>query len=171
MIVSIQDFIAGGKFELHTGMYDQAKLIEYIDRYEPQYLRQLLGVDLYNEFEADLILGAGVPTETRFLVIFDELNFDYSYCIYQSKGMKDILLGFIYFEYVRDLDNQMTSIGNVLPKGENSDRVTSLDTRMWERYNESIKSYQAIQKYICRNTESYDYDKFNGRHKQTAYWI
>jgi len=66
MIVTISDFEAG-KYELSRGHYDNAKLQNYIDVFEKRYLIQLLGVELYNEFEADLAAGGGTPTETRFV--------------------------------------------------------------------------------------------------------
>ena len=39
-----------GKYELQSGMYSQAKIQAYIDKYERQYLIKLLGVELFNLF-------------------------------------------------------------------------------------------------------------------------
>ena len=66
-LITTQDFI--NKWELSTGMYSTAKLSEYIDRYEPQYLRQLFGVDLYNAFISDL--ENNVPRSPNFKLVFD----------------------------------------------------------------------------------------------------
>lgn len=168
MIVTLSDF-STGKFELHRGMYDNSKIQNYIDVYEKRYLIELLGVELYNEFEADLTAGGGTPTEQRFIDIFNELNFDYAFCIYQSEGIKEMLVGFIYYEYLADQINQMTPNGNVLPKGENSDRATTLYQTVYSRYNLAVKSYDTIQKHIWLNRSNYD--KFNGKPKGFAYWI
>jgi hypothetical protein len=167
-ILSLSDFNAG-KYELHRGMYDNAKFQNYIDIFEKRYLIQLLGVELYNEFDADLIAGGGTPTEQRFIDIFNELNFDYAHCIYQSEGIKEMLKGFIYYEIVADEINQMTPVGNVLPQGENSERATTLYTTFYSRYNMAVKTYEAIQKHIWLNRDQYD--KFNGKPKGFAYWI
>jgi hypothetical protein len=168
MIVSFTDFDFG-KFELHIGMYDQERLQDYIDKYEVKYLTQLLGASLYAEFEADLSAGGGTPTEQRFLDIWNPLSVDYNCELLYSEGIKEMLLGFIYFEYVKDLTNQMTPVGNVLPEGENSVRSTSLNSMMFARYNESAKNYKTIQYYIL--TKLGDYDGFNGVSKSFAYWI
>lgn len=169
MLITIADFV--GKFELHTGMYDNAKLQLYIDKYEPLYLVNLLGADLYAEFEADLILGGGIPTEPRFQFIFDPFNYDYNDCdILISQGIIDMLLGCIYFEYLKDLSNQVTTAGNVKPIGENSLNTSTLNTMMYSRYNDGIRTYRTIQYYICF-VESQDYDNFNGKTKQFAYWL
>lgn len=168
MIVSVSDF-GSGKYELHRGLYDNSKIQNYIDKYEKRYLIELLGVELYNEFHADLIAGGGYPTEPRFQTIYDVLNYDYSFEIYLSEGIKEMLKGFIYYEFVKDLINQMTVNGNVLPVGENSEPARTLYSTMYDRYNLAVKSYDAIQKYIWLNRS--EYDKFNGNPKGFVYWI
>ena len=83
MIVATGDFT--GKFALSKGMYNVADYQAYIDKYEPQYLKELLGVELYDEFIIDLTLGGGVPTEALFLTIFEPLNFDYNFRVYTHR--------------------------------------------------------------------------------------
>jgi hypothetical protein len=170
-ILTLLDFSAKGKFELHTGMYDAPRVQEYIDKYEKRYLIQLLGFELFQEFEADLILGSGTPTEPRFIAIFDALGIDKAGCVIYSEGFKEMLKGFIYYEYAKDLINQMTPIGNVLPTGENSDKATTLYSMMFTRYNDAAASYKTIQYYICHNKEGFDFSKFSGNPKGFVYWI
>jgi len=170
-ILSVSDFTAKGKFELHTGMFDVPRVQDYIDRFEKKYLITLLGATLYDLFEVDLVLGAGTPTEPRFIKIFNALGIDDAGCVIYSEGFKEMLKGFVYFEYIKDQVNQTTSIGLVLPNGENSDRATTLYSMMYTRYNEAAASHKAIQRYICLNPDSYDYSEFNGNPKGFAYWI
>jgi len=167
-IVSIADF-KKGKYALSTGMYDIATLQDYIDRYETRYKIDLFGATLAAEFNADIIAGAGVPTEPRFTVIFEALSVDRLACVIHSEGIKEMLLGFIYFEYTKDQINQMTPIGQVLPVGENSDRATTLYSMIYARYNEAVKSYDTIRYYICQNMANYD--GFSGNAKGYSYWI
>jgi hypothetical protein len=162
MITSISDYV--GKYKLSTGMFDQAKLQEYIDRYEPRYLRELFGVDLYNQFEADLV--GGVPQSPNFLKVFNPLyedvgtfyyHWNRTYELYdqiESEGIKEMLKGFIYFEYSKDLVNEMTPYGNVRPKAENSEVANTLFSMIYTRYNEAIKSFQSIQDYIMLNQDA-----------------
>jgi len=166
-ITSISSF-GKGKYELHTGMSDTPRIQDYIDRYEKRYLIDLFGKALYDEFEADLILGAGTPTEARFLELFEPLAIDYCGRVYNSEGMAEMLKGFIYYEYVKDMTNQMTSIGNVLPKGENSNRATDI-AMLYTRYNEAVKSYRTMVLHICQNLSNYS--GYSGNPKGTAYWI
>ena len=146
MFLTPSDFT--GKYELHTGMYDQAKLTDYIDRYEIRYLRELFGVQLYNEFINDLD-PLNVPQSPNFKALFFPFAEDRTlYEIIQSEGILEMLKGFIYFEYSKDLINQMTPYGNVQQKAENSKVVTTLYSMIYTRYNEAIKTYSAIRDYI-----------------------
>jgi len=160
MILSIQDFT--GKYQVSTGMYDQAKLQDYINRYEPRYLKQLFGVSLYNDFQSDLLNN--VPQSPNFLILFNPLSEDMGYNFYyfngvyegvnqiDSEGIKEMLKGFIYFEYVKDLSNQITPIGLVKPDNENSTVANTLFSMMYTRYNEAIRSYNSIRDFIKYTT-------------------
>ena len=148
MIVTISDFT--GKYQLSTGMYDTVKLQDYIDKYEKRYLIELFGANLYTEFESDLL--ANVPQSPNFLKVFNPFyeNLTFRQLII-SDGIKEMLKGFIYFEYSKDLINQMTPYGNVRPISENSEPVSTLYSMIYARYNEAIRSYKAIQTYIQVN--------------------
>jgi hypothetical protein len=158
-----------GKWELHKGMYENTKIQSYIDRYEKKYLIKLLGVDLFNEFVADLD-SSGIPQTTRFVKIYEPFEYDNANCnIVISDGMIEMIKGIIYFQYMKDQTNQMTVTGNVRPLGENSENVSTLNNMMYNRYNEGIMTYRSIQDYICENNS--DYLKYNGIGLKMAYWI
>jgi hypothetical protein len=166
--ITYQDF-GKGKFELHSGMYEQAKIDAYINKYEKQYLIKLMGVDLYNLFVADLV--AGIPTDPIYLALYNSFEYDKATCggIVISEGMIDMVKGFVYFQYLKDQTNQVWVSGSVAPVGENSDNVSTLNMMIYTRYNDSIRSFKAIQQYICDNMTIYlDY---NGKGLKTAYWI
>lgn len=157
-----------GKYELHSGMYQQTTINEYIDKYERQYLVKLLGADLFNLFVADLVNG--VPQTTKYLKIYNPFEYDDALCwITISEGMVNMIKGFIYFQYLKDQTNQVAVSGNVRPLGENSENVSTLNTMIYTRYNESVKTYKAIQRYICDNSS--DYLDYNGIGLRLSYWI
>ena len=169
MFLTIGDFAANGKFELHTGAYNVGRLQYYIDKYEKRYLVELLGADLYAEFEADVILGLGVPTEPRFIKIYEPFQIDYNWTILYSDGMHEMLKGFIYYEFIKDTINQTTPVGMVTPSGENSRDTNSLYQQMYTRYNDAVRMYKAIQEEITNN--SGDYSEFNGMRKMLITWL
>lgn len=157
-----------GKFELHHGMYEQAKIQAYIDKYERQYLVKLLGVELFNEFVADL--SSNVPQSAKYLKIYNSFEYDNVDCnIHISEGMIDMIKGFIYYQYLKDLTNNVAVSGNVRPMGENSENVSTLNSMIYTRYNDSVRTYKAIQYYICDFNS--DYLKYNGISIGMAYWL
>jgi hypothetical protein len=149
MFLTINDFT--GKYQLSTGMYDVDKLQNYIDKYEKRYLIELFGAKLYDEFISDLSV-LNVPKSPNFLKVFNPFyeNVTLRQLII-SEGIKEMLKGFVYFEYSKDLINQMTPYGNVRPISENSEPVSTLYSMIYTRYNEAIKTYKAIQTYIQVN--------------------
>jgi hypothetical protein len=149
MFLTVQDFT--GKYQLSTGMYDVTKLQDYIDKYEKRYLIELFGAKLYDEFISDLNIQ-NVPKSPNFLKIYNPFyeNITFRQLII-SEGILEMLKGFVYFEYSKDLINQMTPYGNVRPISENSEPVSTLYSMIYARYNEAIKTYRAIQTYIVTN--------------------
>ena len=164
LFVTINDFT--GKFALSTGMYANTNIQSYIDRYEDIYLTELLGVKLYDLFIADLV--SNVPVTAKYTKIFNAFKEELDIRLIISKGMKDMLVGFIYFEYMKDSITQTTPIGVVKQSTENSTPI-SAHTPIYLRYNESVKNYRAIQDYIMQNLSTYPL--FRGYTKQYAYWL
>lgn len=149
MFLTPQDFT--GKHELHTGLYDQSKLQDYIDRYEKKYLIEMFGATLFDDFIADLDVN-NVPQSPNFIQIFGDFHLNVSlHELLISEGILEMLKGFIYFEYSKDQMNQQTPFGNVTQLSENSKKVTTLNSMIYTRYNEAVKTYNAIQKFMILN--------------------
>jgi hypothetical protein len=165
LFVTISDFT--GKFAVSTGMYANTNIQSYIDRYEDIYLTELFGISLYDLFIADLDVN-DLPQATKYEKIFEAFKEEIGFQLIISKGMKDMLVGFIYFEYMKDSITQTTPIGVVKQQSENSNPI-SAHTPIYLRYNESVKTYRAIQDYIMQNMSTYP--EFRGYVKQYAYWL
>ena len=157
----------------------EEKLKGYIERYEKKYIIQLLGVELSKLFIADLV--DQVPQTDIYLAIYNSIQEDlttgsvsYSeYCgcdrkILCTNGMKSMMLGFVFFEYMRDQPYSKDLTGVNRSKAENTtDReVLPNEWGLYEYYNESISDYQQTQYYILLNKEYYSL--FNGIKKRIA---
>jgi hypothetical protein len=150
MIVSIGDFT--GKYELHTGIYDQSKITAYIAKYEPRYMRELLGAQLYEDFVSDIDQQSNEPKSPNFQTLYNPFAVDVNlYRILESEGIKEMLIGFLYFEYIKDTSNTITPFGNTVSRSELSKLATSLQSLMYNRYNESVRTFMAIREYIVLN--------------------
>jgi hypothetical protein len=160
ILISDEDFI--GKWELAKNNDD--KIDDYIQEYEEQYLVELLGKELFDLFEADLTTG--IPATQIYKDIFDPFSIEINQAIVTSKGMKKMLLGLIYFQYVKDNKTKQTMNGAVSQQTEVS--TPSDNTFLYQRYNDAVRTYQAIQIYINDNIDIYP--TFAGvRKKKTSF--
>lgn len=145
-IIDRAEFV--NKFELHTKFTTDTKLASYIDRYEVNYLVELLGVELYNLFIADI-------ENPIYDILLTEILFQDGCEIYNSKGIKDMLLGFIYFEFQRDAGKVETINSSVKIKSNVSDRASFGIRNLQSWYNESVATYKAIQAYLKLHSDVY----------------
>ena len=136
------------------------KVTPYILEYEKKYLRELLGADLYTLFAAD-VTGV-LPVTAKYLTIFNEINSDEDGFLLHSDGMKKMLLGFVWYEYVAGTMHQHTNTGVVANVNEIS--LNAQNDLAHKMYNKSIDTFRAIQYYIMQNTS--DYPDFKGVNKR-----
>ena len=160
----------------------EEQLKGYIKRYEEDYIYQLLGVQLGTLFIADLVNQ--VPQSPIYQAIYNPIKKDlpnnniyinYSYkCGCQNhmiltQGMKSMLMGFIFFEYMRDQPYFKDLTGVNKKKSENSNRASFGEWGIDQFYNESISDYQQTQYYILiEKNDNGIYQEFNGKHKEIA---
>lgn len=126
----------------------------YLDKYEKEFLVNLLGADLYSLFIADLDVN-GVPQTQRFIDIYNAFTIDDDSCVRYSEGMKVATLQYVYFFAVRDLIVKKTNTGQVNNRNENSDGPSYDGFNIVEAYNEAVQNAYEIQWYICDNDEDY----------------
>ena len=119
-----------------------SKLQDYIDRYEPKYLVDLMGKELADDFIAD-------PSDVK----WDDLKAT-------GFGLTSLLVGFVYFEYVRDLPFRVTN-GNVMYTQEENGSTVITAIVLRQRYNECVRDYREMQKYLKEN-----FDEFKGVKKK-----
>lgn len=150
IIISNTDFI--GRWKIAQSGETTKDLNEFISKYEQFYLVQLLGKELFDLFAADLI--DKVPQTQRFIDIFEEFYRDEESCVYHSQGMKAMVLGFVYFHYVRAQRIANTTQGNVISMVETSENHSSF-SGLVSRFNESVDTLNAIQWFIQDNESDY----------------
>jgi len=153
-IVQISDF--KGKYAVSQNAFDTVSLQSFIDKYEPKYLYDLLGVALGDLLLADIATPFTVPTTLIYQTIFNTLNVDDAYVTQiRSNGIKEMLVGLIYFEYIRTKNVVNTPVGSVTAQNEVSTIANWGTTDIYTNYNESVNTYKTIQYYISINSTVY----------------
>lgn len=165
LIIKDTDFV--GDFTIAKTAFTDIN--SYITKYEEKYLIDLLGVELFKLFKADITTPYSAPNTLIYANLFNEIREDDNSCIRVSEGMKVMLLGFIYFQYQRKNSFFATPSGTVQAQGEVSRNTAADENYLYERYNNSIRSYRTIQWYIRKNDT--DYPEYNGQCKAVASWI
>lgn len=163
-VLNIEDF-ANGRFVIPVNPEQEIDLELYIELTENKYLPMLFGKELYDLFKAEIDANNGVPTSARFVVIFNMFLEQLDSCgqnrLLQSEGMKIMLQGIVYFQWVRDIVSRVSTVGVERTIGENSENVSSIKNDVDMRFNQSVRSYKAIQEYMCRFAPD-DYPEFEG---------
>ena len=156
-LVTLDNFI--GKFILSINEENGIEVQLYIDRLENSLLRELFGVDLFNLWYES--------TNPIYTILNEPMTFQTD-CgtIYESKGIIDMLTGFIYWEIQRDIYTQQTVDGPMKNSGENSTNSSFIMANLQGRYSDALRSYEAIQEYIRINCTIYP--EFKGIEKYTV---
>lgn len=155
----IQETDFKGKWEIHQGMYSYEKINGYITRYTPIYMTQLLGAELYKKYLNDqgaspCFIKINEPFVEELPNYFgNSLGFNNGLLI--SDGIKDMMTGFLYFEIMKDDFTQATIYGEVKQIGEVSTKTNALNTLIYNRYNEAVRTYNAIQQYIITHMDDF----------------
>lgn len=155
-----------GKYKISQNSFSE--LDSYITTYEKKYLVDLLGADLYILFAADIDGTTRRPITQKFIDIFDPISEDDRSSLRVSDGIKIMLLGFIWFEYLRDQAKKNTVSGSVTNQTESGQSVSYDQLPIYSRYNNSIFNLETIQWFIRRHIE--DYPEFNGQKICLSHW-
>lgn len=136
-----------------------ADLSSFITDKEDLILTELFGKELYSAFKV------GVSgSVTKYLKLKNPFIDQLQSCrVIQSKGVAEMLAGFIYFDYSRFQATAPTVFGRVTPKGENSNVASFNVGLITEKYSKALDTYEAIQLYILDNLNLYP--EFNGIEK------
>jgi hypothetical protein len=174
-IVKPEDFTLG-YYYIPKNENQKQSLQSYIDNVECEYLPDLLGVELYELFIADLDTN-NVPQTQIYKDIFDPFKKqEPTQCIgstspiINSKGMKEMIMGIVYFVAMRDRTSRIATTGIKRTDGMNSENVNGVEHDLNGRYNKGVETYKAIQYFIVRINDCVDYPTFLGvdtRYNQT----
>jgi hypothetical protein len=154
-----------GKFSVTLNGFATADFDIYIERYKTVYLVEMLGVELYDLFIQGLI-DEDELSEKLYNSFYEQVDCNLLY----SNGVIDMLVGFIYYHWLIDQKVTQSIAGGVKTKGENSTLPKNDYGYIFDRYNESIKTYKAIQQYCIDNSAVYPTFKGIGKSYKMLQW-
>lgn len=162
-ITTPNDYI--GQYVISNGAVKQPKIQACIDSVETTILCELFGVDF-----KDIVLQGVVDLDPIYEKLYNPFEYqDYCDRIWISKGVKEMLLGFVYFHWYATHQTSETINGMRNKESENSSQTSAVQANTEQRYNEAVKTYRAIQAYIVQHLE--DYHEFKGISKRLTGWF
>jgi hypothetical protein len=166
IFISKTDFV--GRYAIAQNSFTDLDL--FITMYEEGYLVDMLGATLYGLFHTDCSGVPLAPGTPIYQSLFNPFNADDKNTkkIIKSRGIKEMLLGFIYFEYVKGQRVKNTVSGPVVNTGELSREAGYNEADTYSRFNDSVTTYEAISWFINKNIG--DYPDYNGSLKKRAHW-
>lgn len=162
ILLALTDFKGQYNLPDAKGVYTSTTIQAFIDKYEKQYLDQLLGLDLSNKIIAYLA-ASRLPNNDDYNYIIDAFQFQEPggggcgcNSIKDSKGMKAFLVAAIMYEYVSD-NLQFTQIGAAVPQAETSSEINvRKNQRLAEKkWNDILDTPDSIQWYCWNNADKY----------------
>lgn len=119
---------------------------DFVEEQEELELRMLLGDTLYEEFVTNI-----ESTDEWWAKLRDGGSYTYNEKSYKWKGMKDMLVPYIWFMWMRWLETKKTQEGASLAVTENGERV-SLARELCFAYNEYAHKSGFSECRSVRNT-------------------
>lgn len=158
-IVLSTDF-ATGTIKIAQDQYTEADVTAYITMYEPVYLRKMFGKELYDLFNSDLTGTPQIPQAARFTAVFNAFDEIIDEELVVSDGIKQMLKGFIYYEFVRKQPFPNTINGNTRNESEASQKSPGNSVMLIEEvHNTAVRTFDAIRTRIADDSDTYpEYD-------------
>ena len=147
-ILTTDDFKTGDT-RISQNQFEKDNLKSYIKEIQEEYLKKLLGDELYLELGAEL----PTPTTKKLLNLLNGVVYTYDLKVYDYTGLKRMLQYLTYYYYTNDQDVQNTIIGNVAGQSRNSENLTANSTLAFaeEKFNKAIDYFKEAQLFIQYN--------------------
>ena len=159
LVLSSSEDFNFGKYQINDADVTRQGLKQYIKQNEKKLIYELLGIELGDLFIADLDANKKPQTQ-RFINIFEPLAFNFGSKLVMSDGIKELLQGFVWSEFVKEQNykNNINGSGKGLyPQG---DVISANFAGIASKYNHAVDSFWAVQLYINENKA--DYPEFKG---------
>lgn len=157
-IVQASQFV--GKYALTKAFNDgQLKIVQIIDDVELKYLNELFGVELCENFLAEYV------DEQKYIKLLSPFVFQDGCEVRTTRGITEMLLALTYCHYLNEMQGTATSVGKTIPNPEAGKLANDLNVISF--YNNAIKDFKVIQRYLDLNKDVYP--EFKGVHKTYNY--
>lgn len=121
----------------------------FIDKYEPQLLRKLLGVKMYN----DALAASSIdPIPAPWPALFDGADYDSGSKHFE--GLRLLIADYVYWFYMFDYNVYTAQVGVVKSKSENATPASPVH-KMVRAWNEFVDLTCSLHDYLRDNSTDF----------------
>lgn len=135
-------FIAGQANSVDVDS-SRSKLLGFISKYEPKFLTELLGQDLYSDLTAGLLEGP-IPQKWT----------DLKNALANDATKESPIANYVYYWYLRNASSTTVEVGESMQLTENANRVSSIDKQV-RAWNEMVDLNKKVIIFLNQNTSDY----------------
>jgi hypothetical protein len=155
MIIDYTYFV--GKINLpQTGNTDGLALVNsFIEDYEPEYLKKVLGYELWKAF-SEGIEGSGEPDQ-RWQDLLEGKEFTYCGKLMKWDGFENRpspISQYVYYQFIEAEAETTTLVGQASNKTENAYRVNPT-TKLVQSWNDMVEANLMLWKFLRTNAADY----------------
>lgn len=129
---------------------------EFIETYEPEYLKKALGYDLWKAF-TDGIAGSPGGYDQRWIDLLEGLEFTYLDKPYKWAGFENEqnpIANYVYYRYMQDKATDNTLVGTVVQNVDNNSRVNAVN-KMIDAWNSMVDMNRQLWYFLKANKDTY----------------
>lgn len=148
-LLTITDFI--GRYSLSISEFAIDTFNSYITDYQYDLLIDMLGAELYNDFNAN-------PTDAKWTdfqngITYTDCNGD----VQNWRGLKDLLIPFVYSKFTLENYKKQVQSGVVKPKFENADILNERERKevAYKAWNDFISKYYEAYMFLYTYESTY----------------
>jgi hypothetical protein len=121
----------------------------FIEKYEKQFLREVLGHETYNAFITGLAASDQIWLDLR-----DGATYTYAGMGYQWEDLKQAIACYVYFHWMRNETSSTTQIGESKPQAQNAVNASSVH-KMVRAWNEMVDIVWNMWWYLDSSLTTY----------------
>lgn len=134
----------------------QQSVNEFIQIYEPLFLQDVLGYDLWKVFSAGILID---PIPDRFDKILNGVEYQFAGVTIQWVGFSNeqkmsAIANYVYYTILEDNSTHLTRVGTVAPNADNSIQIDPVK-KQCDSWKEMVTMLHKLRRYLLLNQSVY----------------
>lgn len=135
----------------------QTQIDDFVETYEEEYLKKVLGYDLWKAFDTG-IAGSPGGYDQRWIDLLDGKEFTYQGRNYNWGGfatmLKTPIANYVYYKWMEDTAEHNTLVGTAVQNVDNNSRVNAV-SKMVDAWNRMVDMNRTLWMFLKSDADTY----------------